>query len=84
MNRSASVPGPETDRAAAGVGFVVVRSEADGNIVLGKEGAYYLDKGEIQGDNPLANFSPNAPELIKRQSHYQNAPDILVSGKCGR
>jgi len=62
-----------------GVGFVVVRSEADGNIVLGKEGAYYLDKGEIQGDNPLANFSPNAPELIKRQSHYQNAPDILVS-----
>lgn len=62
-----------------GVGFVVVRSEADGNIVLGKFGAYYLDKDEIQGENPLADFSPNAPELVKRLCHYQNAPDLLVS-----
>ena len=62
-----------------GVGFVVVRSEADGNIVLGKFGAYYLDKDEIDGENPLANFSPNAPALLKRLCHYQNAPDLLVS-----
>ena len=62
-----------------GVGFVVVRSEADGNIVLGKFGAYYLDKDEIHGENPLANFSPNAPALLKRLCHYQNAPDLLVS-----
>ena len=62
-----------------GVGFVVVRSEVDGNIVLGKFGAYYLDKDEIDGENPLANFSPNAPALLKRLCHYQNAPDLLVS-----
>ena len=62
-----------------GVGFVVVRSEADGNIVLGKLGAYYLDKDQIDGENPLANFSPNAPALLKRLCHYQNAPDLLVS-----
>ena len=62
-----------------GVGFVVVRSEVDGNIVLGKFGAYYLDKDEIDGEDPLANFSPNAPALLKRLCHYQNAPDLLVS-----
>ncbi|MBP7212871.1 MAG: alkaline phosphatase family protein [Anaerolineaceae bacterium] len=62
-----------------GVGFVVVRSETDGNIVLGKLGAYYLDKDEIDGENPLANFSANAPALLKRLCHYQNAPDLLVS-----
>ena len=62
-----------------GVGFVVMRSEVDGNIVLGKRGAYYLDAEAVEGENPLADFSPNSPGLLKRVCHYQNAPDLLIS-----
>lgn len=62
-----------------GVGFVVGRSEAEGNLVLGKLGVYYLDQGLWEGENPLQDFSPNAPALLRRVCGFKNAADVLIS-----
>ena len=42
------------------IGWLLVRSEADGPVVLGPTGAHYLAGGSVTGDDPLAGFSPNA------------------------
>ena len=38
------------------IGFLVVRSSEKGDLAIGKNGIYYLDTGEIDGENPLLGF----------------------------
>lgn len=61
------------------VGFVLVRSSENGDIVLGKEGIYFLDHDNFEGFNPLADYSPHAVQLLKRESSFPNCPDIIVN-----
>jgi uncharacterized membrane protein YvlD (DUF360 family) len=61
------------------VGFVMVRSEADGPVVLGDGGSHRLRDGVIEGEDPLAGFSPNAPHHLRRTDGFGRAPDILVN-----
>jgi hypothetical protein len=62
-----------------GIGFVMVRSEEHGPMVIGAEGVYYLDGDRIEGENPLEPFGPNAPGHLRRTNSFPNCPDILVN-----
>jgi uncharacterized membrane protein YvlD (DUF360 family) len=60
------------------VGWVLVRSEKGGAVVLGRNGAHYLADGRVEGEDPLAPFSPNAPRHLARTDGFEHAPDLLV------
>ncbi|MEU1947680.1 phage holin family protein [Streptomyces sp. NPDC059474] len=63
-----------------GVGFLLVRSEAHGAVVLGAEGAEHrLDTGEVFGASPLTVFGPGAEAAVRRTAHFRNTPDIMVN-----
>ena len=61
------------------IGFIVVRSSEKGDMVIGKNGIYYLDSDEIEGENPLEGFGDNIAMHIKRNSAFKHTPDILVN-----
>jgi uncharacterized membrane protein YvlD (DUF360 family) len=60
------------------IGFVLVRSERHGPVVLGASGAHYLADGRIEGDDPLARFSPTAPAHLRRTDAFGHVADIMV------
>ena len=62
-----------------GVGFIMVDSEADGPVVIGANGTYYLKDDRIEGENPLANFEKNAAVHLRRTDSFSNCPDIVVN-----
>ena len=61
------------------IGFIVVKSSEKGDLAIGKDGIYYLDSGEIEGENPLEGFGDNIARHIKRNSSFKHTPDILVN-----
>jgi uncharacterized membrane protein YvlD (DUF360 family) len=61
------------------IGFVLVRSAADGPVALGASGSHRLDDGMVTGEDPLAGFSPNAARHLRRTDGFPHAPDILVN-----
>lgn len=61
------------------IGFLVVRSSEKGDMAIGKNGTYYLDTDEIEGENPLEGFGKNIARHIKRNSAFKYTPDILVN-----
>lgn len=61
-----------------GIGFILVNSEVHGPLVIGNCGTYYLNNDRIDGENPLANFGPNAAEHIRRTNKFKYTPDILA------
>ena len=61
------------------VGFLLVRSGADGSLVLGAGGRRHLADGRIEGDDPLASFSPTAASHLARSDGFEHAPDIWVN-----
>jgi uncharacterized membrane protein YvlD (DUF360 family) len=65
--------------AHEGVGFVLVRSEQKGGVVIGKNGIYYLDTDTIEGENPLQNFEPTAARHLKELDSYDNVGDIVAN-----
>jgi hypothetical protein len=69
----------DTLRHHAGVGFLLVRSESEGAVVLGASGANYLDQGRIEGEDPLAPFGPNAAAHVARTDGFAHCPDIVVN-----
>ena len=62
-----------------GVGFVLVHSEVDGPVVIGGRGRAYLSDGRVEGENPLANFGPNAAQHLLRNDGFPDVPDLYVS-----
>jgi hypothetical protein len=68
-----------TLRAHPGIGFVLVRSEQHGALVLGAHGAHYLDEGRVEGEDPLAPFGPNAARHVKRTDGFPHCADLMVN-----
>ena len=62
-----------------GIGFIMVRSQQKGPVVMGATGIYYLDDDRVEGQNPLADFGPNAADHLRRTDSFPNCPDILVN-----
>jgi uncharacterized membrane protein YvlD (DUF360 family) len=61
------------------VGFILVRSQEHGDMAIGKNGTYFLDSDEIEGENPLEGFGNNIVRHLKRTSSFEHTPDILVN-----
>ncbi len=62
-----------------GIGFVLVKSESQGDLVVGKGGIHYLVDDKVEGTDPLAVFGPNAARHLRRESSFSNCPDLLVN-----
>ena len=60
------------------LGWLLVRSEREGPVVLGPRGATYLRDGRVEGDDPIAPFAPNAALHLARADGFAHAADILV------
>jgi hypothetical protein len=57
---------------------LLVRSAEDGPVALGARGALYLADGRIEGEDPLADFPPNAPRHLRRTDGFAHVGDIMV------
>jgi len=64
--------------AHEGVGFVAVMAAA-GPVAIGAEGIRWLESGEVEGIDPLADFGPHAPDNLLRAVLMEPAPDIYVN-----
>ncbi|HEX6460819.1 MAG TPA: phage holin family protein [Thermoleophilaceae bacterium] len=62
-----------------GVGFVLVRSDEQGALAIGASGIHHLDTGEVEGEDPLAPFGPNAARHVSRTDSFPHCPDIMVN-----
>jgi len=62
-----------------GIGFVLVKSEVDGSMAIGKKGIHFLDDGKVEGQDPLIPYGPNAARHLLRETNFVNCPDILVN-----
>ncbi len=66
-------------RGHPGVGFLLVRSENDGAVVLGPRGMRRLDGDRVEGEDPLAAFPPGAADHVRRTDGFPHCPDIVVN-----
>ena len=62
-----------------GIGFVLVRSEQEGAVVLGPRGTHHLDGGRVEGEDPLAPFGPNAAEHVRRTDAFPHCADLMIN-----
>jgi len=60
------------------VGWLLVRSAEHGAVVLGPTGARFLDEQRVEGEDPLAPFSPTAPDHLRRTDGFAHVADIMV------
>jgi uncharacterized membrane protein YvlD (DUF360 family) len=65
-------------RAHPHVGWLLVRSSEHGAVALGADGAHYLAEGRVEGEDPLAPFSPTAPQHLLRTDGFEHVADIMV------
>jgi uncharacterized membrane protein YvlD (DUF360 family) len=62
------------------MGFVLVATERDGAVVIGRDGEHFLDGDRVVGVDPLAAY-PGALRHLRRTNGFPNAPDILCNGR---
>ena len=62
-----------------GIGFVMVRADGDGAVVLGAGGSRHLSDDRVTGEDPLRDFGPNAADHLRRTDGFPHCPDILVN-----
>jgi uncharacterized membrane protein YvlD (DUF360 family) len=70
----------EALRTHPGVAFALVRSEAEGAVVLGPRGRRRLSDDAVEGEDPLAPFGPFAADHVRRTDGFAHCPDIVVNG----
>lgn len=61
-----------------GIGWIMVRSQEQGSVVLGPEGAVVVETGQVVGKDPLAPYGPRALRHVRRTDGYRDVPDVLV------
>jgi uncharacterized membrane protein YvlD (DUF360 family) len=61
------------------IGFVLAHSSEHGAVALGAGGMHRLADGHVEGEDPLAGFSSNAPRHLLRTDGFEHAPDLLVN-----
>jgi len=62
-----------------GIGFVLVRSETEGALVIGAAGRRRLEDDSVEGEDPLAAFGPRAADHLRRHDSFPHCPDLLVN-----
>jgi hypothetical protein len=48
-------------------------------VALGARGANYLTEGRVEGEDPLAGFSPTAARHLLRTDGFRHVADIMVN-----
>ena len=66
-------------RAHPHVGWLLVRSANHGAVALGANGVNYLAEGRVEGEDPLAPFSPTAASHLLRTDGFPHVADIMVN-----
>jgi uncharacterized membrane protein YvlD (DUF360 family) len=61
------------------VAFALVRSAAEGPLVLGGDGRHRLSDGQVTGTDPLVGFSSRAERHLKRTDGFPHVADIVVN-----
>ena len=62
-----------------GIGFLLVRSERFGAVVIGGGGTNFLDEDRIEGEDPLAAFGPNAAQHVRRTDSFPHCADLMIN-----
>jgi uncharacterized membrane protein YvlD (DUF360 family) len=62
-----------------GIGFVMVRADGEGAIVLGGRGSRRLRDDVVRGEDPLRDFGEHAADHLRRTDGFPHCPDILVN-----
>jgi uncharacterized membrane protein YvlD (DUF360 family) len=60
------------------VGWLLVRSSEHGAVVLGPGGTRFLADDRVEGEDPLAPFSPTAASHLLRTDGFAHVADIMV------
>ena len=60
------------------IGFLLLRSAEHGAIATNARGTHYLAEHRVQGEDPLAAFSPHAPAHLLRTDGFTHAADIMI------
>jgi uncharacterized membrane protein YvlD (DUF360 family) len=64
-----------------GVGFILVRTEDQGPVVLGRDGVRFLDTGDVRGADPLAPFGSSAPRQVLRTDGFAHCADLMINSR---
>ena len=77
--------------AHPGISLALVHSEERGPLAIGKDGAYFLRDGTVEGEDPLASFGPHAARHLgaRRSSptcrtSWSSAASIPPPARCPR
>ncbi|MGW7368464.1 alkaline phosphatase family protein [Streptomyces sp. NPDC054841] len=64
-----------------GIGFLLVRSERHGSVVLGRDGVGTLELpvDTLDGSGPMAAFGPGAADAVRRTDSFPHVADIMVN-----
>jgi uncharacterized membrane protein YvlD (DUF360 family) len=65
--------------AHPGIGYVMVRSQEHGALVIGGAGRRRLSDDTVEGEDPLADFDSTAADHLRRHDGFPHCPDILVN-----
>lgn len=63
------------------VGFVLVASQHDGSVVLGRNGRRTLATGEVTGEDPLGPFGPHAIDQVREVDRYSTVADLMINAR---
>ncbi len=69
----------DTLAAHPGIGFVMVRSQAHGTLIIGGAGRRRLNDDFVEGQDPLAHFDATTADHLRRHDRFPHCPDILVN-----
>jgi uncharacterized membrane protein YvlD (DUF360 family) len=61
-----------------GIGFIMVRSEEHGPLVISRDGLRNLETGEIEGEDPLRWYSEHTAANLKELDSYTHIGDLFV------
>jgi uncharacterized membrane protein YvlD (DUF360 family) len=62
----------------AGIGFIMVRSEEHGPLVISRDGARNLETGQVEGEDPLRWYSEHTVQNLQELDSYEHIGDIFV------
>lgn len=62
-----------------GIGFLLVRSERHGSVVMGRGGAEIPVSELKDGEGPLAPFGPGAAAAVRRTDTFPHVADVMVN-----
>lgn len=71
----------ETMASHPGIGLILVNSSFHGAIVFSAKGINYLEKGYVEGLDPLTDYEPYAREHLLELNSFQHTGDLVIISK---